>query len=103
MPGKIESHAEQPMMGRDCRVVLERVQYVQSQLDLKQTPVYERVRAFPVESRPNSDDMVFASPDSAFRAVRLFLVGVDNVPREVQLGRHGSDFRAGLVVHAYSI
>jgi hypothetical protein len=81
MPRKIETLAKQPMMGRDCRVVLERVQYVQSQLDLKQTPVDERTRAFTVESRPNSDDMVFPRPDSAFRAVRLFLVGVDDVPR----------------------
>jgi hypothetical protein len=45
MPGKIEALAEQSMMGRDCRIVLERMYDVQRQLDLKQASIDKRVRA----------------------------------------------------------
>jgi hypothetical protein len=47
---------------------------------LKQEAINKRVWAFSVESSPNRDDVIFGGPDCAFRAVRFFLVGINNIP-----------------------
>ena len=103
MPGKIEALAEQSMMGRDCRIVLEWMYDVQRQLDLKQASIDKRVRAVLVKPRSHSDNVIFPSPDGAFSAVRLLLIWVDDIPHQFKFSRHGPDFRAGLIVHSYRV
>ncbi len=68
------------MMRRYCRVVLEGVQNIQSQLNLKQAAINKRGRTLAVKTSPNSDDVIFGGPDCAFRAVRFFLVGINDIP-----------------------